>query len=583
MSLLDSASLICTPNGYKEGKLYSVIPSDGSGDMSVVRATTATRVNSAGLVELVPYNLLTYSEQFDNVAWTKFNATVTANTAVAPDGNTTADTITSNASSGGDVYLSINISGVHTLSAYFKEGTTNICRLGSTVGGFADFNLTNQTYTLYSGISASITSVGNGWNRCTLTVDITSTTLIYLSSKDISTKTVYAWGAQLVEGSTALPYQKTETRLNIPRLDYSNGTCPSLLVEPQRTNLALYSEQLNNAEYTVEGGAFSANAAVSPSGFINAELFTENSSNSAHGFYAPVVARGTTGQPLTTSIFAKSNGRRYISLIGGFDSGNAYYALYDLQDGVVTSFSNIGSTTYIDSTITNYGNGWYRCTLTGSSTFINRILFSYLADSPTGISAIGIKTYTGNGTAGVFLYGFQVEVGSYPTSYIPTTSASVTRNADAIFKTGISSLIGSSEGSAFFEGVINDTGSLSAVFFEIVNGTSTTNTIVLYIDTTTGQIGLYLGITGSTYNLTLVSFKGQNAKIAFRWKANDYAFYLNGAQVYTNTSAAAPSGMNTLRIGNNRDGQDIGKNEVKASALWTTALTNDELAQLTTI
>ena len=78
-------------------------------EMSVVRATTGTRINEDGLVELVPYNLVQYSEQFDNVAWTKFNATVTANTAVAPDGNTTADTITSNASSGGDVYLSINM------------------------------------------------------------------------------------------------------------------------------------------------------------------------------------------------------------------------------------------------------------------------------------------------------------------------------------------------------------------------------------------------------------------------------------------------------------------------------------------
>jgi hypothetical protein len=74
MSLLDTASLIVTPNGYKEGKLYSVIPSDGSGDMSVVRATTATRVNSAGLIELVPYNLVNYSEQFDNAAWVKTNA-----------------------------------------------------------------------------------------------------------------------------------------------------------------------------------------------------------------------------------------------------------------------------------------------------------------------------------------------------------------------------------------------------------------------------------------------------------------------------------------------------------------------------
>ena len=69
MSLLDTASLIVTPNGYKEGKLYSVIPSDGSGDLSVTRATTATRVNSQGLVELVPYNLLQYSEDFSNAYW----------------------------------------------------------------------------------------------------------------------------------------------------------------------------------------------------------------------------------------------------------------------------------------------------------------------------------------------------------------------------------------------------------------------------------------------------------------------------------------------------------------------------------
>ena len=579
MSLLDTASLIVTPNGYKEGKLYSVIPSDGSGDMSVVRATTATRVNSSGLVELVPYNLLQYSEQFDNVSWTKFNATVTANTAVAPDGNTTADTITSNASSGGDVYLSINISGVHTLSAYFKEGTTNICRLGSTVGGFADFNLTNQTYTLYSGISASITSVENGWNRCTLTVDITSTTLIYLSSKDISTKTVYAWGAQLNEGSTALPYQKTETRLNIPRLDYSNGTCPSLLVEPQRTNLLTYSSSFDNAAWTKLRATISANTTTAPDGTLTADKIVENTDNNSHGANSPSVSI-ISGNAYTQSIYVKAAERKYLFLAMNYSffvSGNG--VCFDLDAGTIVA-TGTGSATA--GTITDVGNGWYRCTVTltatatGSNVAIPAV---YINNGPFGY----INAYVGTAGYGLYLWGAQTELGSYQTSYIPTTSASVTRNADVISKTGISSLIGSSEGSAFFEGVINDTGSLSAVFFEIVNGTSTTNTIVLYIDTTTGQIGLYLGITGSTYNLTLVSFKGQNAKIAFRWKDNDYAFYLNGTQVYTNTSAAAPSGMNTLRIGNNRDGQDIGKNEVKASALWNTALTDTQLAQLTTI
>jgi hypothetical protein len=82
MSLLNSASLVVTPNGYKEGTLYSVIPNTTLGDMTVVRATTATRVNSAGLIELVPYNLLQYSRSsLINAAWTNIqrNVTVTEN------------------------------------------------------------------------------------------------------------------------------------------------------------------------------------------------------------------------------------------------------------------------------------------------------------------------------------------------------------------------------------------------------------------------------------------------------------------------------------------------------------------------
>ena len=71
MSLFDSASLVVTPNGIKEDKLYSIKPTDGSGDLVVTRATTATRVNSDGLIEVTPYNLFTYSEQFDNASWVK--------------------------------------------------------------------------------------------------------------------------------------------------------------------------------------------------------------------------------------------------------------------------------------------------------------------------------------------------------------------------------------------------------------------------------------------------------------------------------------------------------------------------------
>lgn len=253
MSLLDTASLVVTPNGTKASKLYSVVPSSGAGDLDVTRATTATRVNSSGLIESVASNvprldytngecpsilvepqrtnLLWYSEQLDNAGyWTTFNASVTGNTAVSPDGNTTADTITSNASSGGDVYRSIVTNGIHTFSAYFKAGTTNLCKLGSTVGGEAVFNLNTQTYTLSGGISASIKSVGNGWFYCTLTVNVIVSTLVYLSSFDTTGKTVFAWGAQLEAGSYATSYIPTTSASVTRNADVISKTGISSLI-----------------------------------------------------------------------------------------------------------------------------------------------------------------------------------------------------------------------------------------------------------------------------------------------------------------------------------------------------------------
>ena len=115
----------------------------------------------------------------------------------------------------------------------------------------------------------------------------------------------YIWGAQLNEGSTALPYQKTETRLNIPRLDYSNGTCPSLLVEPQRTNRLIYSEQLIQGKaWAYTSGSFTVTEnttdTLDPFGNNNADKFnaTTQSNNDS---YTTTSGSGS----LTLSIFAK--------------------------------------------------------------------------------------------------------------------------------------------------------------------------------------------------------------------------------------------------------------------------------------
>ena len=235
MSLLDTASLIVTPNGYKEGKLYSVIPSDGSGDLSVTRATTATRVNSAGLVELVPYNLFTYSQDFANAAWTKdVNRGSFATNATAPDGTTTAQTLTAGTDNYGYFYrsLSTSVGNSYAFSFYAKKGSSNFAWFEMMGASPSYVNLTTLAVSAASGVTATATNVGNDWVRIVGVASASATSHSFAiggsnaSGNQIFTSgnTVIFWGAQLVEGSTAKDYQKTQTRLNIPRLDYSNGT-----------------------------------------------------------------------------------------------------------------------------------------------------------------------------------------------------------------------------------------------------------------------------------------------------------------------------------------------------------------------
>ena len=94
MSLLNDASLVFIPSGYKEDKVYSIIPSNGAGDLDFVRGCDATRINPQSLVENTPWNLLQQSETFDNTYWLKVNGSITSNATVAPNGTNTADLFT---------------------------------------------------------------------------------------------------------------------------------------------------------------------------------------------------------------------------------------------------------------------------------------------------------------------------------------------------------------------------------------------------------------------------------------------------------------------------------------------------------
>jgi hypothetical protein len=270
--LLNSASLVMIPSGYKEDTVFSAIPTDGSGDLSFTRASNGTRVNSAGLVEVVAWNMQQYSEDFSNAVYNKANVTITTNDTTAPNGTLTADKIAQTA--GGYVNGSAVGTGsnVYTFSAYLKAGSVSSIRIRESYyyGTSSTFNLSTGTA---SGTGV-IENVGNGWFRCSLpqTYLAGEIELSYI----IDTTTVgdfYAWGAQMNLG-TLKPYFPTTDRLNVPRLTYQNGGggCPSLLLEKQSTNLAFPSEDLT--VWTAGGMTNTANITTSPDGTQNADKST---------------------------------------------------------------------------------------------------------------------------------------------------------------------------------------------------------------------------------------------------------------------------------------------------------------------
>jgi hypothetical protein len=593
-TLLEQASLVLIPSGYKEDTVYSVIPSNGSGDLSFTRASDGTRINSDGLVEVTPLNLVTYSEDFSNVAWTKQNSiAVTANTTTAPNGTLTADTLEKASGSGGSNYYYIvnSTNSFEQLTNFFyvkyKSGSGIVWLLGKNSGSFAFYDVINGTaLSATSGMTTSIENVGNGWYKC-----IFSQTYVGAANNTFGvglclvngtpnydattapTQSAYIWGSQSNIGSTAKPYFPTTDRLNVPRLTYQNGGggCPSLLLEPQRTNVCLYSEQFDNVNWSKQGATITANSIVSPDGTQNADTIIEDSANSLHRIISAGIS--TTNGIYTASAFIKKGTRRYVilSVVQGFDS---IYVCIDTDNSTITQSSSSGTYVYSTSSVINLTNGWIRCTLTGTIT-IGAVLSVALSNTATPNNAS--FQYTGNGSY-AYAWGAQLEAGSYASSYIPTTSASATRIADACSKTGISSLIGGTSGTVFFDIKTNPT--LSSASYK---------QFCYYFDSANAQSYMYLNsanqITtnvnwGSLFLFTAL-LPNTRYKIALVYAPNDFALYINGVSVATALSGI-PKDNERISIGQ-LTGSENAEFVFNQYTHFKTRLTNSELALITTI
>lgn len=558
----DLASLVVIPSGYKASTIYAQKPLTTDGQLSFTRASTTTRVNSAGLIEKVRTNLVLQSNTF-STTWVNSDSNETSGQA-GYDGTNNAWLLTTTLS-GGYVFQSVAINGLTTFSIYAKAGTQNgIILYSAHVAQGINFNLSTGVVgaAFVAAPSGSrIQSIGNGWYRCSITVSSSSTNTfrIYVSDgSNPSLGNVLIQNSQAEAGDIATDYIPTTTAAvtvgpvaNVPRLDYLGSTCPRLLLEPQRSNLVTNSERFTS--WISAGGTVTSNTAISPDGYQNADTLTGARYQS-----------GFAINQYTVSCFAKKVDGDGLFVLR-LDAPTLFSAQFNLNNGTIVSTS-AGYT----STITNYGNGWYRCTLTTpvSTTIANFVLVSASASA-----------------ASTYVWGAQCEVGAYATSYIPTLSASVTRVAESSSTASIPSLFGATEGSFFIELTHdgkNTNGAIPLFLRSSINGNSnratylqfTSNSVVLNVyNAGTAQAV----ISGGSYTT------GQNLKIAFGYKANDFVLYVNGVQLGTDTSGAISTSLSFVDFGSYLLAQSTFQYDgiISQALLFKTRLTNAQLAELT--
>jgi hypothetical protein len=359
-------------------------------------------------------------------------------------------------------------------------------------------------------------------------------------------------------------------------LDYytSGGTagCPALLVEPSAANVALRSAGMEVSGTWQRSNISITTGTTSPEGLTTAFNIVESSDVTAQTHeLAQSGLSVVSGTAYTFSLFIKAGtNNRNIRLVFGSANfvGSPVATFNPVSGSVVASGDCVAS-------VENYGNGWFRCRMSATADVAGTSFFGVYPTSGTTFS------YIGNGSGSVQVWGAQVEASSIPTSYIPTTAAAVTRNADVINLSGaVSGCIGQTEGTMYWEGAINR---YDREFFTLASGSSTTQLVRLQ---TTGA-GLIQGVVfagtlqciiGTLAAITL----GQFYKVAFAYKENDFVLYLNGVQQNTDTSGTLPTNLNSVYLLNS-NGTVITDQRCRAAALYTTRLTNAELAALTTL
>jgi hypothetical protein len=626
MSLLDDVSIVVTPNGYKAGELYAVIPVPTEGAEEITNGDFATDtdwVKETGWTisgDTANYDgVVAIGSISQNVTFTvgkryKYTFTISNSTQGgvrvfigntvgiihSSDGTYTGSIVYSSGafiilqardsfigsidnvsvkeytSADMDVTRATDATRVDEnglvnyaeilgdeevtngdfatdLSGWTTSGTnatntitweTNGARIistGTNIGLFQNTLIVGKTYRLTCDVAITVGKIGLDGATSGSTVNMVEgfNEIIFTAiSTTFKIKRITGNDNCLLDNVSV----KEVTRDNVPRIDYTGGGCPHILAEPQRTNLITYSSDFTSWNQ-IANITLTQNSTTSPSGESDGTKFLSTST----GAKVRTNFSAVSGTTYTFSVYCKNIDATLIKLLG-YDGANEFNAN-------LTSEVNTSTWTRIS------------LTFTAANTAIGQIQIA--RDLPDTQSA--------------YFWGAQLEEGSYATSYIPTSGSTVTRNQDIFTRDGIGSLINSTEGVLFLEvSALALTSTLEML--SLSDGTYNNVVLFRYYDTSSNDIQVQVKVAGSTQASMLFTLTDATDfnKIAFKYKENDFALWVNGTEVATDTSGNTFTSSTLNKFSFDRgDGSNPLFSKVKQLQVYDTALTDEQLLQLT--
>jgi len=550
-------------------------------------------------------NLFLRSQDFATGAssatgWNKTRVTVGAKV-TAPDGTTTAEPITQAAGQTTTGFVVQTVSATtntYVASVFAKPNGKNFLRFSEEIGtgtsrvSWIDVS-TGTAGTTNAGHVITVTASTEGFYRVSvvLSVNATRSAGVFFSLADTDNSNTVTdsgglilWQAQLEQRDAVTAPVLTTTQpitnyiptllsapANVARFDHNpvTGESLGLLVEEQRSNLLLRSEDIESSDWSTTGISARVNGAnIAPNGSQNFALITENTLESSHRIFQTISL--TLNTAYTMTVFAKNfSGNRFLLLMSSNGDGRA---TFDLTNQTFT-------TSNATATITSVGNGVFRLsmTFTASSTGNSTIRYDLRNAFNTAVTS-----YTGDGYSGIYIWGASLEQGSFSSSYIKTEASQVTRSADSASMTGanFSSWYRQDEGSIYLEYAL--TGKTDNVEILTISDGSTSNDFRLRMSGTFQSqfIVTYNGV--NQVNLAPFGFSTRNQfyKRAIAVQTNNFAQSIDNAYIATDVSGNLPF-VSRLNFGSSGISAVSLNGTIKKLAFYSARLTDTQLVALT--